>query len=109
MSDTYQPVFDAVRTSLRNTDIGQAVSDAVVASGLSHCIGQIQTNFSIAIGDVQEAMVRPSVLFRPSVYLDGNQWCALYGPNIQEGVCGFGDSPELAMSDFDKYWKRGEQ
>ena len=23
-------------------------------------------------------------------YKDGNQWCFLYGENIQEGVCGFG-------------------
>ena len=23
-------------------------------------------------------------------YRDGDQWCFLYGDNIQEGVCGFG-------------------
>ena len=33
-------------------------------------------------------------------YLDGNAWCALYGPNIQEGICGFGDSPEEAIMNF---------
>ncbi|MCW0104448.1 hypothetical protein [Burkholderia pseudomallei] len=31
-------------------------------------------------------------------------WCALYGPNLMEGVCGFGDSPAEAMADFDKNW-----
>ena len=46
----------------------------------------------------------PSVLFRPRLSLDGNQWCALYGENLQEGVAGFGDSPEGAMADFDKNW-----
>lgn len=35
---------------------------------------------------------------------DGSKWCALYGPNIMEGVCGFGDTPAEAMSDFDKNW-----
>lgn len=30
--------------------------------------------------------------------------CALYGDNLQDGVAGFGDSPALAMSDFDKSW-----
>ena len=33
---------------------------------------------------------------------DGNQWCFLWGKNIQEGVCGFGDSPEEAMQAFEK-------
>lgn len=27
-----------------------------------------------------------------------------YGPNIQEGVCGSGSSPALAMADFDRAW-----
>ena len=36
---------------------------------------------------------------------DGNQFCYLYGANLQEGVAGFGDTPELAMLDFDKNFK----
>ncbi|HET6788177.1 MAG TPA: hypothetical protein VFH49_09460 [Aquabacterium sp.] len=48
---------------------------------------------------------RPSVLFRPSLSVDGNQWCALYGDNLQDGVAGFGDSPEAAMAGFDKAWR----
>ncbi len=47
---------------------------------------------------------RPHVLMRPSISLDGNQWCALYGANLQDGVAGFGDTPESAMRDFDKNW-----
>ena len=46
----------------------------------------------------------PSVIYKPKLSLDGNQWCALYGVNLQEGVAGFGDSPALAMSDFNKNW-----
>ncbi len=48
---------------------------------------------------------RPCVLFRPTLGLDGDKWCALYGPNLAEGVAGFGDSPEAAMADFDRAWK----
>ena len=48
--------------------------------------------------------MRPFYRLRPAVYPDGNQWCALYGENLQEGVCGFGDTPELAALDFDKNW-----
>ena len=47
---------------------------------------------------------RPSTLYSPKIYLDGNEWCALLGDNIQCGVCGFGDSPNEAYLDFDKKW-----
>jgi hypothetical protein len=50
------------------------------------------------------ARCRPHVLMRPSIRMDGNMWCALYGDNLQEGVAGFGISPELAMHDFDAAW-----
>jgi hypothetical protein len=33
---------------------------------------------------------------------DGNQWSLLWGKTIQEGVCGFGDTPEAAVWDFEK-------
>lgn len=33
---------------------------------------------------------------------DGNQWCIVWGNNIQEGVCGFGETPEAAIWDFEK-------
>lgn len=47
---------------------------------------------------------RPSTLYHPSMLLDGNQWCALYGEDLQAGVAGFGDTPEKAMRDFDENW-----
>ena len=47
---------------------------------------------------------RPSTIHRPRLFIDGNQWCALYGENIQDGVAGFGDSPEDAMKAFDEAW-----
>jgi len=33
-------------------------------------------------------------------YKDGNQWCFLYGDNIQEGICGFGDTIYQAAKEF---------
>ena len=38
--------------------------------------------------------------------VDGDQWCALYGDDLQSGVAGFGDSPELAMQDFDAAFRK---
>ena len=48
--------------------------------------------------------MRPSVLFRPRLAIDGDQWCALYGEDLQDGVAGFGHSPEEATRDFDRNW-----
>lgn len=45
---------------------------------------------------------RPSVLYRPSLSADGGMWCALLGENLQEGVAGFGETPEKAMAAFDE-------
>ena len=46
----------------------------------------------------------PSLLYRPTLIIDGNQWCALYGDNLQDGVAGFGDTPDKAMRAFDLAW-----
>lgn len=53
-----------------------------------------------------EAMQRRriSFIFRPALSLDGDQWCALFGDNLQNGVAGFGKSPDLAYKDFDMAW-----
>ena len=47
---------------------------------------------------------RPSAVFKPRLSVCGDQWCALYGDNLQDGVAGFGDSPADAMWDFDRNW-----
>ncbi len=45
-------------------------------------------------------------VLKPRIYIDGNQWCVLYGENLQDGVAGFGDSPYLAVLAFNKEWHR---
>lgn len=57
------------------------------------------------IPGIVAAWQRPSVLYRPSIVRDGNKWCALYGSNLVDGVCGYGDTPEQAMADFDRNWR----
>lgn len=47
------------------------------------------------------------VRMRPSVFPDGTAWCCLYGDNLQEGVAGFGDTPEQACAAFDIAWSTG--
>ena len=57
--------------------------------------------------EVYRERLRPFYKIHPRVFAEGNQWCALYGDNIQEGVCGFGDTPEKAAIAFDLAWLNG--
>ena len=100
--DSYQAVYDAVRSRISGCDIGSAVRDAI-GSGFdaSHAIAILQQE----IYSVSNEMQRPSVLYRPAISIDGNQWCALYGQDLQSGVAGFGDSPGAAMDAFDQAWR----
>ena len=41
-------------------------------------------------------------MLKPKVSIDGNQYCVLYGDNLQEGISGFGDTIYLAILDFNK-------
>ena len=49
-------------------------------------------------------MNRPSFIRPVKIYPNGDQWCCLEGENIQEGVCGFGPSPDAACAAFDEAW-----
>ncbi len=100
--DTSQAIYDAVRSRISNGDIGRAVHEAVSAniSGAGHVIALLQEQ----VGIISNEMQRPSVLYRPAISIDGNQWCALYGDDLQDGIAGFGDTVADAMADFDKAW-----
>lgn len=54
--------------------------------------------------DAERERMRPFMLLRPRMFPDGNQWCALYGENLQDGVCAFGDTPAKAATQFDIEW-----
>lgn len=60
----------------------------------------------MALQDICSQHLRPSTIYKPRVFPDGDMWCALHGENIQEGVAGFGKSPALAMDDFDTNWHK---
>lgn len=100
MSDNYQAVYDAVRSRFGGCDVGSAIESAMRNAGIGDCAHMIQQSAQQAIS-LYEA---PSAIYRPKISIDGNMWCALYGEDLQCGVAGFGDSPALAMADFDKNW-----
>lgn len=100
MSDSYQAIYDAVRSRISGVDIGSAVESAIRDMNLSFYFENAMQSISQAASCHEE----PSAIYRPNIYIDGNQWCALYGDDLQSGVSGFGDSPALAMIDFNRNW-----
>jgi len=89
MSD-YQAIYDAVNLNF---------------SGASYLWQHAQQE----IYAVSNELRRPSAVYRPTLSVDGNQWCALYGNDLQHGVAGFGDSPAKAMDAFDAAWRASIQ
>lgn len=100
MSDSYQPIYDAIRSKISNGDIGTAVENAL------RNVDEYALNAFRQIPYAFEKYERPSAIYRPNLSMDGIMWCALYGENLQEGCSGFGESPDLAMHDFDKNWTK---
>jgi hypothetical protein len=105
MSDSYQAVYDAVRSRISGVDIGQAVAEvARGAFDISHTVQSVAQDLTAYAQEASAVQCRPSAVYRPSIKMDGDQWSALYGDNLQDGVAGFGDTPAAAMAAFDQAW-----
>lgn len=102
MADNYDAIYQAARSRIGHCDSQSAIENAMRdAFGMaSHYLASVAQDYAIAAAEAQ----RPSVLFRPRIAPDGNAWAAVYGDNVQEGIAGFGDSPDEAMREFDKAW-----
>lgn len=97
MNDTYQPIYDAVRSRLHNCDISTAVENVIREANLSFYAERALGVVMAAVGEYE----RPFVMLRPALSIDGDKWCALYGENLQDGLAGFGASPADAFCAFD--------
>ena len=70
----------------------------------SHEARIIQITICEEAAIIRGILTAPHILYKPSLAPDGSMWSALLGPNLMEGVCGFGETPEMAMADFDRAW-----
>jgi len=100
--DSYQAIYDAVRSKISGGDIGSAVREvAREALDISWARDAVKDEFIRAAFEMQ----RPAVLFRPNLSQDGDAWLAIYG-DLPTGVVGTGSTPAEAMADFDSAWHR---
>lgn len=95
-----QEIYDAARSRISPMDSSAIERVARDAFDISHIKAIAQQEVAI----VGREWARPSVLFRPSLCLDGNMYCALYGEDLMNGCAGFGETAHLAMEDFDQNW-----
>jgi hypothetical protein len=99
MSDTYQAVYDAVRSKISNADVGSAIESAMRDAQISFYFDRMACVFD----EYTSEQARPCVVFKPTLSQDGNAWLAIFG-DLPTGVVGCGASPAEAMYDFDKKW-----
>ena len=65
----------------------------------------LQAMIQAAFNNLCAQWERPSVIYRPRLFMDGDKYCALYGDDLQSGCAGFGDNPSEAMYNFDRAWR----
>jgi len=103
MSDADYMIASAARQAFdriaNSTDLNSALRDTIPGY-----VPQAWQQAAFDVSAAADAHARPSAVYRPRVFMDGDKWCALYGENLQDGVAGFGDSVADAMADFDKGW-----
>lgn len=105
MSDSYQAIYDAVRSRISGGDIGQAVRDVAFQQfDISHQLAILQQEFMIAAGE----MGRPCVVFKPTIQADGDAWTVLLGPDPQVGIFATGATPAEAMMNWDQEFYKGK-
>ena len=101
--DSYQAVYDAVRSRINGDFVGAVESAARLCfEGMSYVPQHMQQEVYAVSGE----MTRPSVLFKPQLMADGDQWCAAYGEDAMSGIVAFGDTPDAAMRAFDLAWTK---
>lgn len=54
---------------------------------------------------IEQAEYNLFSMLKPKIFKDGKQWCVLYGNNIQDGIAGFGDTPYLAILNWNSQWQ----
>lgn len=55
---------------------------------------------------IETAEMNLVIIFGAKLTIDDDQYCWLYGDNLQDGVAGFGKSPYLAALDFDRNFRK---
>jgi hypothetical protein len=67
---------------------------------------KMNPNDLVAINYEESGFPSSFLAFKPLVFRDGQIYCCLLGPNPQEGIFGFGNSVDYAISNWDLEFKK---
>lgn len=98
MADSYQAIYDAVRSRIHGGDVGSAVAEA-----LRNATCGIDQAARIAFEQIAADMTSPFAIYRPTIQQDGNAWICVLG-ELPTGVIGCGSTPAECAADFNKQW-----
>jgi len=79
-------------------------SEEMYWSGLSHDAVYQHESKMKALVEAEEFNLFS--LLKPSIFIDGNKWCVLYGDNLQDGIAVFGNTAKEAVLNFNKAWDK---
>ncbi len=97
--DSYQPIYDAVRSRISNGNVGDVVERAARDA---FDMGNMRNILTEQFCATAMEMARPSVVYKPTLMADGDMWCVLLGEDLQVGIAGFGKTVAEAMTAFDQ-------
>lgn len=76
----------------------------MLANSLNHYASiEHQERLNVLIGEQELQLVKTYNLVP---FKNGDKWCILLGDNIQDGICGFGETPYKAILDFNNAFHR---
>jgi hypothetical protein len=61
----------------------------------------IEESLKVDVDFTEEVLPKSAKNLRPLIWKDGESFCCLLGPDPQQGIFGSGDTPLLAMVDWD--------
>jgi hypothetical protein len=85
----------------RNHQIDQMRSSVVNTTEISHAARMERIELYFRAHPRSHSAVR-----RPKLFLRARTWVALLGPSVDEGIVGFGATPEAALHAFDGSYLR---
>ena len=74
----------------------------MAANAICHAMEMIQASWQQTASCYEAA----HVIYKPRLFQDGDMWCALLGDDIQVGIAAFGKSPQDALHEWDKEFRK---
>lgn len=91
-------------------DLCQAIKNTAVETGDKYEVISQLLHYIDALGQsvkniaVETEEYNLFSILKPKLFIKENQWCCLYGNDIETGIAGFGESPYASILNWSKQW-----